>query len=184
MAKFIITVLGEDRPGIIAAVTRVLFETDLNIEDVSQTILQSEFCGIFIVTGSDHLNGQDVLGALQNSIGHLDLQFHIKALEGKPGNRADCACDPFILTTRGPDNKGLVAGMTSVLAEYNVNVTQLKALFRGSDAPEHNIMIYEVDIPLELDLDRLRKALQARADDLGLSISIQHRNMFDAINRI
>lgn len=184
MTKFIISVLGKDRPGIIAAVTRVLFETDVNIEDVSQTILQSEFCGIFIITGPDNLNQKDLLGALQDGTHHLDLQFHIKELEGKPSDWATCACEPFVLTTRGPDNKGLVAGMTAVLAEHNVNVTQLKAVFRGADEPERNIMIYEVDIPLDLDQDRLRKALQAKADELGLKISIQHKNIFDVINRL
>lgn len=184
MTKFIISVLGKDRPGIISAVTRVLLETDVNIEDVSQTILQTEFCGIFIITGSDHLNQKDLLGALQDGTHHLDLQFQIKELEGKPSDWATCACEPFVLTTRGPDNKGLVAGMTAVLAEHNVNVTQLKAVFRGEDDPERNIMIYEVDIPLELDQDRLRKALQAKADELGLKISIQHKNIFDVINRI
>ncbi len=49
MKKMIISVLGKDRPGIIAAVTRILFEQDCNIENVSQTILQNEFSGIFIV---------------------------------------------------------------------------------------------------------------------------------------
>jgi glycine cleavage system transcriptional repressor len=49
MKKMIISVLGKDRPGIIAAVTHILFEQDCNIENVSQTILQNEFSGIFIV---------------------------------------------------------------------------------------------------------------------------------------
>ncbi|MGD2000724.1 MAG: ACT domain-containing protein, partial [Desulfobacterales bacterium] len=49
MNKAVISVLGPDRPGIIAAVTRMLFEKNCNIENVSQTILQSEFSGIFIV---------------------------------------------------------------------------------------------------------------------------------------
>jgi glycine cleavage system transcriptional repressor len=49
MKKMIISVLGKDRPGIIAAVTRIFYEQDCNIENVSQTILQNEFSGIFIV---------------------------------------------------------------------------------------------------------------------------------------
>ena len=47
MNKMIISVLGKDRPGIIAAVTGVLFQKDFNIEDVSQTIIQNQFSGIF-----------------------------------------------------------------------------------------------------------------------------------------
>jgi glycine cleavage system transcriptional repressor len=184
MTKFIISVLGKDRPGILAAVTQVFFDVDLNIEDVSQTILQSEFCGIFIAAGPDQLDQQHLLTALQSGTSHLDLEFHIKEMEGKPSDWTTCACEPFVLTTRGPDKKGLVAGITSVLAAHNVNVTRLTAVFRGGNEPGRNIMIYEVDIPLDLDQDQLRSVLQAKADELCLKISIQHKNIFDAINRI
>ena len=44
--KVIITVLGGDRPGIVAAVAGALSEREANILDISQTILQ----GIFTMT--------------------------------------------------------------------------------------------------------------------------------------
>lgn len=184
MNKFIFSVLGKDRPGIIAAVTKVLFDNDFNIEDVSQTILQSEFSAVFIVTGPEAMGQDDLLAALEAGTLHLDLNFQVKEIEGKPSDWATCACEPFVLTTRGPDRKGLVAAMTAVLAAHNVNVTQLKAVFRGGDEPGRNIMIYEVDIPLEVDLDKLRTALQTKAAELNLKMSIQHRNIFEAINRV
>ncbi|MDJ0886389.1 MAG: ACT domain-containing protein, partial [Desulfobacterales bacterium] len=60
MKKIIISVLGQDRPGIIAAIARILFENDGNIENVSQTSLQSEFAGIFIVAIPDILAQADL----------------------------------------------------------------------------------------------------------------------------
>ena len=53
--KVVITVLGQDRPGIIARVSKVLFQQDCNLENVSQTILQSEFSGIFIASIPEQL---------------------------------------------------------------------------------------------------------------------------------
>lgn len=44
--RIIVTVLGSDRPGIVAAVAGALSEHDANILDISQTILQ----GIFTMT--------------------------------------------------------------------------------------------------------------------------------------
>ena len=44
--RAIVTVLGSDRPGIVAAVAGVLADHDANILDISQTILQ----GIFTMT--------------------------------------------------------------------------------------------------------------------------------------
>jgi glycine cleavage system transcriptional repressor len=184
MNKIIISVLGKDRPGIIAAVTGVLWEMDFNIEDVSQTILQSEFSGIFIATGPATVTASRLQAALQNATDRMKLHFHVKNLELEPNQWTTCDCEPFVITTRGPDQKGLVAQVTALLAAHNVNVTHLQAAFRGGDEPGRNIMIYEVDVPLDVDLSALRKALRAKGAELNLTISIQHKNIFEAINRV
>ena len=41
--KAIVTVMGKDRKGIIARVSNFLYEHDINIEDISQTIMQDFF---------------------------------------------------------------------------------------------------------------------------------------------
>ncbi len=43
--KAIITVIGKDRTGIVARVSTALFEENVNIEDINQTIMD----GIFIM---------------------------------------------------------------------------------------------------------------------------------------
>lgn len=47
--KAVITVIGNDRTGIIYNVSKVLAETDANIEDISQTIMQDFFTMIMLV---------------------------------------------------------------------------------------------------------------------------------------
>ncbi len=47
--KVILTVIGKDKPGIIAAVSTMLAQADVNIEDISQTILQGNFTMIMMV---------------------------------------------------------------------------------------------------------------------------------------
>ena len=47
--KAIITVLGTDRPGIIAEVSAKLYEHNINILDISQTILQNYFTMVMLV---------------------------------------------------------------------------------------------------------------------------------------
>lgn len=46
--KAVITVLGKDRVGIIAAITAALAENGVNILDISQTILQDYFTMIML----------------------------------------------------------------------------------------------------------------------------------------
>jgi len=47
--KAVITVLGSDKIGIIAAVTAILADTAVNILDISQTIMQDIFTMTMIV---------------------------------------------------------------------------------------------------------------------------------------
>lgn len=47
--RAIVTVIGEDRVGIIAGVSSILAEAQANIEDISQTILQHIFTMTMLV---------------------------------------------------------------------------------------------------------------------------------------
>ena len=184
MKKMIISVLGEDRPGIIAAVTRILFERDCNIENVSQTILQNEFSGIFIVKAPKGLPETELHRHLSDGLTPMGLHVYEKPLSRIDAAEAPAESEPFVVTTKGPDRKGLVAAITAILAAYRVNVTNLQAVFKGGDDPNANIMIYEVDIPTDVDHQTLRRDLEEKASSLSLDISIQHKRIFEAINRI
>lgn len=52
MKKVIITVLGEDKVGIIANVCTLLAENNVNIMDISQTILQGYFHMVMVTDTS------------------------------------------------------------------------------------------------------------------------------------
>ena len=55
--KCVLTVVGSDKPGIIAKVSTLLAKNNVNIEDISQTIMQSTFTMIMLV----NLSGSSVL---------------------------------------------------------------------------------------------------------------------------
>lgn len=184
MQKAVITILGHDRPGILAAATRLMSDYHCNIENVSQTILQTEFSGVFIVSIPNDLTVGSLKDILQAGLNHMRLDAQVKPVDQSDNVYDIPKSEPFIITTKGPDRKGLVAAITSILASHNVNVTNLQAIFKGGSRPGDNIMIYEVDIPLQADSSILNSQLRKKAAELDLSISIQHRNIFQTINRI
>ena len=49
MGQFALSVVGVDRPGIVAEVSRVLFELGCNIEDSTCTILSGQFAMILVI---------------------------------------------------------------------------------------------------------------------------------------
>ena len=50
--RAIVTVIGKDRVGIIAAVTQLLSQHGVNVLDISQTVLQEYFTMIMLVDAS------------------------------------------------------------------------------------------------------------------------------------
>lgn len=184
MSKVILSILGHDRPGIVAAVSKVLFEHDCNIENVSQTTLQFEFAGIFIVSMPEKLTVKALRQSLEAAISPLGLDAHIAVLASAAVPASPPESEPFIITIRGPDRKGLVAGISEVIARHEGNITNLQAVFKGGDNPGDNIMIYEVDVPPQTDQQVLYQELKKRAKELKLEIDVQHRNIFETIYRI
>lgn len=184
MQKFVISILGQDRPGIIARATRAMFQQQCNIENISQTIVQTEFSGIFIVSAPPDLQTETLQAALVEETASLSLYVYVKLLIEPKDSPSFKEREPFVITTEGPDRMGLITEMTSLMASYQVNVTNLKAVFKGGDNPRENHTIYEVDIPVGTNKKALDRDLREKAGELGLEISIQHRNIFEAIHRI
>ena len=73
MKKTIITVVGKDTVGIIAKVCTYLAENDINILDISQTIVQGYFNMMMVVdtskTGKGHGDMSEELKTLGEEIG-------------------------------------------------------------------------------------------------------------------
>ena len=70
--KAIVSVIGKDKKGIIAKVSGVLLEQDINIEDISQTIMQDYFTMIMMVSvsaNSDVTKLSAILTSLGNDLG-------------------------------------------------------------------------------------------------------------------
>jgi glycine cleavage system transcriptional repressor len=121
---------------------------------------------------------------LREELTPMNLHVYIEPMADKEAAFATEKSEPFVITTKGPDSKGLVAGISAAIAAYGVNITNLQAVFKGGDEPGDNIMIYEVDIPAHIDQNSFYRDLRKTAESLALNISIQHRNIFESINRI
>jgi ACT domain-containing protein len=77
--KAIVSVLGQDRAGIIAKVSTCLYNFNVNIEDISQTIMQNNFTMVMFVDLSKANVGIDVIGAQLDEVGkELGMSIRIQ----------------------------------------------------------------------------------------------------------
>ncbi len=184
MKKAIITSLTDDRPGVLAAISSSLFKSDCNVLQVSQTALGSQFACIFIVAVPDHLQESQLAKDLEKNLAGQNISLQVKPMSKGADNQEEASCEPFVVTTFGPDRKGLVAAVTRVIASHDSNVTNMRALFRGGDDPKDNLMVYEIDIPASTNLKALSEELHGVGEKFSLEINIQHQNIFNKITKI
>jgi ACT domain-containing protein len=77
--KAILSVLGEDRVGIVAAVSQALSANSVNIEDIRQTIISGVFSMTMLVTiDEDAAPFEQVQAALDQAAESLGVQITLQ----------------------------------------------------------------------------------------------------------
>ncbi len=161
---FIITAVGPDHPGMAHALAQRLFDANCNLEDTTMTRLSGQFAMILVVAPPADLK----LEALESQLQSL-RESHGLTIEIAPADGAPSTDGPrHILTAYGPETSGLLARVTQVLAERNVNVTDVQT--RIASAGMAYVMLIELELPPELRADALEDELRHRAPDLQISL--------------
>lgn len=76
--KAILTTIGKDRPGIVAGVSKYLASNDINILDISQTIMGDNFTMMMLVQVSDQTNFQQLLAELKQLGQQLSVTIDLR----------------------------------------------------------------------------------------------------------
>ncbi len=184
MEKWVISVLGGDRPGIVAQVASCLAEFGCNIEDCNQTILQTEFAAIFIVTAPEHHTLAALDAHLQQRLQAEGLTVRTKSL-ARQENASSGGGMPFVVATKGPDRVGMIAALANAMATLGCNINNFRAIARSGDGKgDQMTTIFEITLPVQVELSRLKASLGAVAQRFELEISVQHSAIFAATNQI
>ncbi len=174
MGHFSVSVVGKDRPGIVAEVSRILYELGCNIEDSTCTILSGQFAMILVVHhGKMHAAAEmdPAFDDVRTKMGLLVTIHPLKADEVV--HEKSFAGRPHIISVYGADRPGIVYSVARELAMRKVNITDLNTQVVGSKERPVYVMVLEVDIPDEVDMKALDAVFDKIRKDLGVSISVR-----------
>lgn len=138
MSELAITVIGHDRPGIVADVAEALAKLGANLTDSTMTRLRGHFAMTLICNGPA---APEVEAALEPLAAGGQLLATVR--EVRPETGAASAGEPHLMSVHGADRLGIVAAVTRVLAEAGGNITDLTTRLAG---PLY-VLIAEVDLP-------------------------------------
>jgi glycine cleavage system transcriptional repressor len=159
-----VTVLGHDRPGIVADVTGALADLHGNLEDSTMTLLRGHFAMVLLVhTGA---SAEAVEGALQPLCTGGSLVISARVL-GEP-TPSQVYGPSYALRVHGADRPGIVATITAIVARHGANIVDLGTrLVEGL-----YVLMAELELPRGVSAVGLEAELNGAAEELGVEVHL------------
>lgn len=155
-----LTLVGEDRPGIVAGVTEALYRSGWNLGEASMIRLGSSFTVMLMVSGEG-----DVAQVLNPLVEEMGLHLHVDDI---PGRLHQHKLPNIQVRVAGADRTGIVAQVTGVLAQAGFNILELESDVAGSR--ENPLYIMHIQGYSDAPLESI-EALVAEVGDIDVSVS-------------
>lgn len=171
--RWVITVVGKDRHGIVAGVTKILYRLGCNLEDSAMTRLEGEFAIMLIFSASAKLSEEAVRKAFTPLERTMRLAVHLKRLSKAETAAPSKGGKPFRISVYGADHPGIVFRVSETLARVGVNILDVHTHRSASGGPSLYLMLLEVEVPVRVTAERLESRLKALAKTLGVEVSVR-----------
>jgi glycine cleavage system transcriptional repressor len=180
--QMIISVMSKDRPGIIADITGAIYQLGGDVADLNQTVLCGYLTMILSVSFEPDVTKEDLLAAISHIKTGCKFEVSIKELDaGQLDEEMRPPEETYILTVQGPNKSGIVHGISLFCFNHNINILDLATTLRNDQ--------YTMALQLDLrhcisSLDTLQHELEAYSQQSGLSILMQHNDIFQVTNEV
>ena len=173
-----LTAIGKDKPGLVAAITKVLYENKCNIEDSTMTILHGQFAMILILSLHRGVTPKALYSKLQKSASSLGMSFSYSELPSFASKKQK-SVNPYMISVYGADKQGIVYNLSSFLASYKINITDVQTTLSKNKGKKTYIMIIETEIPKTVKLSNMKQALSELAESLNVAVSVNQAESAD-----
>ena len=164
--QLVITALGEDRPGIVDELSKVLSKQQLNIEDSRMSVLGGEFAILMLVSGASASIDAftDEIPALEGS---LRMKLLVKLTQKRPESEK---LAPYAVEVVSIDHLGIVQDIAHFFSSRNINIIDLDtSRYAGAHTGTPMFALHmTVEIPADESIARLRDEFISNCDALNL----------------
>jgi glycine cleavage system regulatory protein len=167
--SLVLTVIGQDRPGLVEAISQSVASHKGSWQESRMARLSGQFAGILLVSVSERR--ADALSAALTSLETHGLQVAVTRSDAEP-DVADAR--QLRLELIGSDRPGIIRDISEALADRAINFDELRT--EVVSAPMSGELLFrasaELRIPWDLELEELRKKLEAIANELMVDIDL------------
>lgn len=180
MKDYILTVMARDRVGIVRDVSTALDGLGGNISHVSQTVLRGYFTLIVSVHMPDDRTQLEIRQAVERTGDVGEFEVNVRPFEESPASPESRPSERFTLTLQGNDHPGIIARVTTLLADKGINIDDFYAYVKDN----RFVMLAQILIPSDMDTESVRNALEEIGGEYSTLVHLQHENIFKATSEI
>ncbi len=173
MTTLVLTVIGDDRAGLVKALADVIAAGGGNWESSHLSELAGKFAGIVLVTVPEE-RAAGLRAALAPLEGLLDVSVHDGSPPGSEPADAPAEVRHVRIELLGNDRPGIVGAVSGVLARHGLSVATLETLTR--EAPMAGGRLFDaravVTVPGGVDLARVQSDLEEIASEIMVEVSL------------
>ncbi|MBT4522468.1 MAG: glycine cleavage system protein R [Halieaceae bacterium] len=166
---YIITFIGDDRPGLVEQVARVIEDNSGNWHDSQLSQLGGKFAGLILISLP-----VDSGTALEQALKGLSKSGLSMRVTPTSSGHALTSSHEISLSVIGPDRPGIVREISQAMASQDINVVSLESQI--CSAPMSGEMLFEASIraqiPQDTNLDQLSDRLDDIANEMTLDIGL------------
>mgnify|MGYP001156653019 CR=1 FL=1 len=177
---YVLDVMSDDHPGIVATVSAAVEELGANIDACSQTVLGGYFTLIMIISLPRPIDPDALAEHVRKAGGAWNLQVLARRAVPVESYSAKVPCDRFVITAFGKDQPGIVRRFSQYLASKDINIVDLY----GDHSGDEFVLIGQIEIPTKWDIRLLQADLEQMGSELGFTVKLQHENVFVATNQL
>jgi len=161
---YMLTLVGEDRPGIVAQVSQALYQGDCLLGEASMMRLGGNFTIMLMV--SSQQNDNHIRQLLQPVAEKLTLRFHIDPIEGKLHQHH---LPDVQITVHGADRAGIVAQVTQAATNAGLDILDLESDVAGTE--QQPIYIMQIAGIATQGIDKIQAALSP-LEQQGIDVKV------------
>lgn len=179
--QMIISVMSQDRPGIIADITGAIYQLDGDLADLNQSVLCGYLTMILIATFDEAIAPEDITSRVAQIKSSTRLDVVVREMT-TPVDIAQTGLPQktYLVTAQGINRKGLVHGISSFCYQRNINIMDLVT----TRTEDRYTMILQLDLSKVTSIRDVRNDLTEYAAKSGLQILMQHHDLFKVTNEI
>jgi glycine cleavage system transcriptional repressor len=170
---YAVTVVGKDRPGIVAAISEGLFNLGCNIADSSCTMLGGEFAMILIVSLKKPFSKSRLIEELKPVCDRIGMTLGVRTLHPDEVARQETAGEICMISVYGADQPGIVYRVTRELAARGINITDLNTKLIGTAEEPVYVLMLEVALPDGESPEGVEERLATLKKELNVEIGVR-----------